>query len=164
MTGCNCGETQCVCLPIFNAYAEAQSSGYTREGQLVTASASATASSSLSYEDAYQIALKTAQDIANENAIHDINVIDQANPVIYYASKSASGSATTNGGQIITATASSTATSTLSQSDADTIASNNAQSIANQTAQNDANIINQSFPKLINLTNLSFKSKRSPSL
>ena len=155
MTGCNCGEIQCVCTQIFNAYATSTSSAYTRDGQLVTSSASATASSSLSYEDAYQIALQTAQSIANQNAVHDANVINEANPIIYYASKRASGSATTNSGQVITASASATATSTLSQNDADTIASNNAQSIANQTAQNDVNIINQSFPRLVSLTNLS---------
>jgi hypothetical protein len=160
MTGCNCGEMQCVCTQIFNAYATSTGSAYTRDGQLVTSSASATASSSLSYEDAYQIALQTAQDIANQNAVHDANVINEANPVIYYASKSATGSATTNSGQVITASATATATSTLSQSDADTIASNNAQSIANQTAQNDVNIINQSFPKLVSLTNLSGSSNR----
>ena len=63
---------------IYTAFASATSYAYTNKGEKVTSSANATASSNKSYKSALKIAKKNAQAIADENAIHDANVINQS--------------------------------------------------------------------------------------
>lgn len=72
--------SDCCCLETFNASASAEGVAYTNNGEKVTATASATASSTLSYNDAYQIALSNAQSIALQNANNDANIINQSFP------------------------------------------------------------------------------------
>ena len=57
---------ECVCQEIYNSSAVAEASTYTKSGQLVTASASATATSSLNYQNAYKIAHNNAKSIAKQ--------------------------------------------------------------------------------------------------
>lgn len=62
-------------------FAEASANGSvkayfkTRRSIIVTSSATATATSDISYEDAYKLALGIAQDVANSNAQNDANVM-----------------------------------------------------------------------------------------
>lgn len=58
---------------------------------------------------------------------------------------SETGSAETQNGTLVSASASATASSNISQEDANIIARNIALQVANQTAQNDANVIDQSL-------------------
>jgi hypothetical protein len=64
---------------------------------------------------------------------------------MFTAFSSETGSAKTQNGTLVTASASATASSDISQEDANIIARNLALQLANQTAQNDANIIDQSL-------------------
>jgi hypothetical protein len=73
---------ECSCLETFTAFASATAFTYANNGQKVTASASATASSTLSYEDAYQIALDNANSIALSTAQTDANIINQSSPAL----------------------------------------------------------------------------------
>lgn len=71
---------------LFNASAVATSIAFTTTNPVstVTSSASATASSDQSETDAFEIAKSIAQNVANSNAIHDANVIDQTVSIINY--------------------------------------------------------------------------------
>jgi hypothetical protein len=71
--------------------AEATSSFYTNDNILVTSSASATSSSNISQEDANKIALKIANELAEEKAKNEVNIINQTltieNSSIYVTKK-----------------------------------------------------------------------------
>ena len=69
-------QSTCPCEQIY-ASATSQGSALVQTGDLVTANASATASSPVSYADALSIATKDAQQLANNSAQHDADVIDQ---------------------------------------------------------------------------------------
>jgi hypothetical protein len=63
---------------VFNAFSSATGQAYTREGVLVTSTATATASSIISQEDANTISQALANNIAKQTAINDANIIDQS--------------------------------------------------------------------------------------
>jgi len=69
---------------VYNAFASASSYTYTNTNpkQKVTSTANATASSNISYNNALKIAKKNAQDIADQNAIHDANVLNQYDSIV----------------------------------------------------------------------------------
>ena len=69
-------KSTCPCEQIY-ASATSQGSALVQTGDLVTANATATASSPVSYADALSIATKDAQQLANNYAQHDADVIDQ---------------------------------------------------------------------------------------
>jgi hypothetical protein len=69
-------KSTCPCEQIY-ASATSQGSALVQTGDMVTANASATASSPISYADALSIATKDAQQLANNYAQHDADVIDQ---------------------------------------------------------------------------------------
>jgi len=69
-------------LTTFYASAIATGFAYTFNGQKVTSSSSATATSTLSYEDALKIAQENANSIANSVAQNDANVINQTFNVV----------------------------------------------------------------------------------
>ena len=68
------------CCDVTTYYAEAISTAkaYTSTGELVTSTSSATATSHVSYDDALETAQKIADTVAQSNADHDANVIDEA--------------------------------------------------------------------------------------
>ena len=68
------------CCDVTTYYAEATSTAraYTSTGELVTSTSSATATSHVSYDDALETAQKIADEVAQSNADHDANVIDEA--------------------------------------------------------------------------------------
>ena len=74
-------KSTCPCEQIY-ASATSQGSASTISGDLVTANATATASSPLSYTDALSIATKDAQQLANNYAQHDADIIDQTLTII----------------------------------------------------------------------------------
>uniref|UniRef100_A0A6C0BBV5 Uncharacterized protein n=1 Tax=viral metagenome TaxID=1070528 RepID=A0A6C0BBV5_9ZZZZ len=65
----------------FTASASANGEAYTKENVLVTAVSSATATSEISQEDALEKAMMLAQELANETAIYDANVINEATSI-----------------------------------------------------------------------------------
>jgi hypothetical protein len=69
-------KSTCPCEQIY-ASATSQGSALVQTGDLVTANASATASSPVSYADALSIATKDAKQLANNYAQHDADVINQ---------------------------------------------------------------------------------------
>jgi len=68
-------------MPVFTAFASANGEAYTKENVLVTAVSSATATSEISQEDALEKATSLAQQLANETAIYDANVINEATSI-----------------------------------------------------------------------------------
>lgn len=68
------------CCDVTTYYAEATSTAkaYTTTGEKVTSTSSATATSHESYDDALETAQKIADEVAQSNADHDANVIDEA--------------------------------------------------------------------------------------
>uniref|UniRef100_A0A6C0BBL3 Uncharacterized protein n=1 Tax=viral metagenome TaxID=1070528 RepID=A0A6C0BBL3_9ZZZZ len=65
-------------MSVFTASASANGSAYTNTNVLVTAVSSATATSEISQQDALEKAMMLAQQLANETAIYDANVINEA--------------------------------------------------------------------------------------
>ena len=65
----------------FTASASANGSAYTKENVLVTAVSSATATSEISQQDALEKATSLAQQLANETAIYDANIINEATTI-----------------------------------------------------------------------------------
>lgn len=63
---------------IYTALAEATASGKDSYGNVVTSTASATATSDISQEDAFTKAEEIAQNVANSQLQTDINIIDQS--------------------------------------------------------------------------------------
>jgi hypothetical protein len=63
---------------VFNSFSLATGEAYTQDGILVTSSASATASSNVSQEDADTISKNLANNIAKQSAKNDANIIDQS--------------------------------------------------------------------------------------
>jgi hypothetical protein len=74
-------KSTCPCEQIY-ASATSNGSAITISGDIVTANASATASSPVSYVDALSIATKDAQQLANNYAQHDSDVIGQTLTII----------------------------------------------------------------------------------
>jgi hypothetical protein len=74
-------KSTCPCEQIY-ASATSNGSAITISGDLVTANASATASSAVSYADALSTATKDAQQLANDCAQHDADVIDQTLTIV----------------------------------------------------------------------------------
>jgi len=68
-------------MSVFTASASANGSAYTKENVLVTAVSSATAESEISQQDALEKATSLAQQLANETAIYDANVINEATSI-----------------------------------------------------------------------------------
>ena len=68
-------------MSVFTASASANGEAYTKENVLVTASSSATAESEISQQDALEKATILAQQLANETAIYDANVINEATEI-----------------------------------------------------------------------------------
>lgn len=68
---------------IFEAFSSATSSAITKTGLLVTSSASATASSTISQNEANKIAKFLALQIGEQTAQHDANIIDQSADLEY---------------------------------------------------------------------------------
>jgi hypothetical protein len=66
----------------YKAAATALGTVISNNGQIITESASATASSTLSYNDAYQIALNNAKSIAQQTAQNNANIINQSFPKV----------------------------------------------------------------------------------
>jgi hypothetical protein len=66
----------------YKAAATALGTVISNNGQIITESASATASSTLSYNDAYQIALNNAKNIAQQTAQNNANIINQSFPKV----------------------------------------------------------------------------------
>lgn len=71
---------ECVCSETFYAFASGTALVYANNGQQVTASATATATSNLNYEDAYEVAFNNANSIALSSAQNDANIINQSAP------------------------------------------------------------------------------------
>ena len=65
----------------FTASASANGKAYTKENVLVTAVSSATAESEISQQDALEKATSLAQELANETAIYDANIINEATSI-----------------------------------------------------------------------------------
>lgn len=63
---------------MFTAEAEAMASGIDSYGNVVTTSASATATSDISQEDAFNKATEVAQNVANSQLQTNITIIDQS--------------------------------------------------------------------------------------
>ena len=72
--------SNCKCLETFYASANADAEVFANNGEKVTASASATASSTLNYNNAYEVALSTARSVALSTAQTDANIINQSFP------------------------------------------------------------------------------------
>lgn len=68
-------------MSFFSASASASGFAYTKENVLVTSSASASALSEISQQDALEEALMLAKELANEAANHDADVINQATTI-----------------------------------------------------------------------------------
>jgi hypothetical protein len=68
------------CLETYTASADATSSDTANNGQVVTSSATATASSTLNYEDAYAVAHDNAKKVAKSVAENNTNIINQSFP------------------------------------------------------------------------------------
>ena len=71
----------CLCNPQ-TASATSQATAPIQSGDIVTASASATASSYISYKDALATATKESQQLATDYAQHDAHVINQTLNII----------------------------------------------------------------------------------
>ena len=67
----------CCNKTINKAEARSRSTALTEYGQVVYASASATATSGVSYQDALTIAQNTADEVAQRTAVHDANLVSQ---------------------------------------------------------------------------------------
>uniref|UniRef100_A0A6C0BAB7 Uncharacterized protein n=1 Tax=viral metagenome TaxID=1070528 RepID=A0A6C0BAB7_9ZZZZ len=65
-------------MSVFTASASANGEAYTNTNVLVTAVSSATAESDISQQDALEKASSLAQQLANETAIYDANIINEA--------------------------------------------------------------------------------------
>jgi len=68
-------------MSVFTASASANGSAYTKENVLVTAVSSATAESEISQQDALEKATSLAQELANETAIYDADIINEATSI-----------------------------------------------------------------------------------
>jgi hypothetical protein len=130
---------------IFFAETTETAIAYTCNGYEITGSASASATSSVSYEDALAIATVKAKKVALINAENSVKEYEacELQLITYEAEASGIGKATSNDGCVIETTGTATATSTVSKEDALKIAKKIANQVAQTFADSDVNLLNK---------------------
>lgn len=138
-------------MPQYFATTQQTQTAYTCNGTAINGSASASASSSVSYEDALIIATEIAQNLALQNAEASVKVYEECNLqlISYSALAEGTGRAVTKNGLVIDTNATATATSTVSELDAYNTALQIANNVAQTNADNDVKLLNEITSEII---------------